>query len=271
MTKFLLTALACAFPLCAQWPAVPDARVPRAKDGKPNLSAPPPRLSGKPDLSGVWQAERPSESEFERVLGPDFLREQIDSDDLSKYSINVFWGLKAGEAPVRPEAIEIMTQRAGQPLPSARCLPHGLPEGLFVYEFKMIQTPDEIVVLFEDGDPPRQIYTDGRPLPRDPQPSWMGYSAAQWEDDTLAVDTTGFNENSWLDASGHPRSETMHIRERYRRADAGHMHVEVTIDDPKYYTKPFTFAAELKLIPDADILEFVCAENEKDLAHAPKP
>lgn len=122
-------------------------------------------------------------------------------------------------------------------------------------------------MLMEDGDPARQIHTDGRSLPPDPQPAWMGYSVGKWEGDTLAVDTTGFNEDSWLDAFGHPRSETMHIRERYTRRDFGHMDLEITIDDPKYYTRPYTFSTQLNLIPYSDVLEFVCAENERDRSH----
>lgn len=126
-------------------------------------------------------------------------------------------------------------------------------------------------MLLGNGDPARQIYTDGRELPRDPQPAWMGYSVAKWEGDTLAVETSGFNENSWLDGSGHPGSEMMHIRERYRRVDFGHMQMELTIDDPKFYTRPFTFTVGFNLIPDSDVPEFVCTENEKDFAHMAKP
>jgi hypothetical protein len=123
------------------------------------------------------------------------------------------------------------------------------------------------VTLFEDGDPARQIHTDGRALPKDPQPSWMGYSVGKWEGDTLIVETIGFNEMGWLDIDGHPRSESTRIRETYHRRDFGHMDLEVTIEDPKYYTRPFTVRTTLNLIPDSDVLENVCAENEKDRAH----
>ena len=126
-------------------------------------------------------------------------------------------------------------------------------------------------MLLGDGDPPRQIHTDGRSLPQDPQPSWIGYSVGKWQGDTLAVDTIGFNEESWLDLFGHPRSELMRIRESYRRRDFGHMDLEVTLEDPKYYTRPFTFKTGLNLIPDSDVLEFVCGENEKDRIHTEKP
>ena len=122
-------------------------------------------------------------------------------------------------------------------------------------------------MLAEDGDPPRQIYTDGRSMPKDPQPSWMGYSVGQWQGDTLAVETVGFTDKSWLDGAGNPRSESMRITERYHRGDFGHMELDMTFDDPKYYTRPFTLKVNLRLIPDSDILEFVCGENEKDQAH----
>jgi hypothetical protein len=258
-------------PLAAQWLNYPDARIPHKKNGTPNLTAPAPRRDGKPDLSGVWQAERTPISEYTRVLGDNIAYLQIDLNDASKYALDIFWGLKRAEQPLRPEAVERMKQLASQGPPAARCLPTGVPTGLFFYPFKTIQTPGEIVVLFGEGDPPRQIYTDGRSLPADPQPSWMGYSVGKWEGDTLAVETNGFTDASWLDGSGHPRSEQMRIRELYHRRDVGHMDLEVTFEDPKYYTRPFTIKTGLDLIPDSDILEFVCAENEKDRAHMGKP
>ncbi len=258
-------------PLAAQWLNYPEAGTPRDKDGKPNLTAAAPRMNGRPDLSGVWQAERTPESEFTRVLGNDLVKVQVDLNDVTKHAMNVFWGLKPEEQPLRPEAVAILKQRRGTEGPASHCLPAGLPESLFIYGFKMIQAPREIVMLLGDGDPPRQIHTDGRSLPKDPQPAWMGYSAGQWQGDTLAVETVGFNEASWVDGFGHPRSESMHMLERYRRRDFGHMDLEITIDDPKYYTRPFTLKTQLNLIPDSDVLELVCAENEKDEAHTKKP
>jgi hypothetical protein len=133
-----------------------------------------------------------------------------------------------------------------------------------------MQAPQEIVMLSETADPPRQIYTDGRSLPKDPEPSWRGYSVGRWEGDTLVVETAGFTERSWLDAFGHPRSESMRITERYRRRDFGQIDLEVIFEDPKYYTKPFQLQAGLTLIPDSDVFEFVCQENEKDLVHLKK-
>jgi len=257
-------------PLAAQWLNYPDARTPRTKDGKPNLTAPAPRINGKPDLSGVWQAERTPRSEFARVLGNNFANVQVDFNDITKQAMNVFWGLKPEEEPLRLEAVAILKQRANVQGPPAACLPTGIPAGIFIYSFQIIQAPREIVVLTENGDPARQIHTDGRSLPDDPQPSWMGYSVGKWQGDTLAVETIGFNEASWVDLFGHPRSESMRIREAYRRRDFGHIDLEVTMEDPKYYTRPFTVKTQLNLISSGDVLEFVCGENEKDRAHSPR-
>jgi hypothetical protein len=257
-----------AFLAAGQWINYPDARIPRTKDGKPNLTAPAPRVNGKPDLSGLWEPEPTPVSEFNRVLGEAFTREQVDHDILAKYVYDVFWGLKPDEEPLRPEAVAIMKQPAD---PNAsRCLPDGLPASLFILYFKIVQTPREIVMLMGNGSPPRQIHTDGRALPEDPQPAWMGYSVAKWEGDTLAVDTTGFTEKSPLDFFRHPRSESLHLRERYRRRDFGHLDLELTIDDPKYYTRPYTLRAAFNFAGEDDVLEYVCTENEKDDAHLGK-
>src|SRR5256886_5143819 len=163
----------------AQWVNYPDARIPRTKDGKPNLTAPAPRVNGKPDVSGLWQAERTPESEYDSVLGKGFTALQVDTHDITKYVLNVFWGMKAEEEPLRPEAASILKHRQVSPLeyPHTQCLPGGIPLALLVFTFKIIQTPHEIVMLSETADPPRQIHTDGRPLPKDPNPTWMGYSA----------------------------------------------------------------------------------------------
>jgi hypothetical protein len=270
MHKSALLLLTLSFPLAAQWTSYRDPQTP-LRNGKPDLTAPAPRTNARPDLSGVWQVEPTPLSEMTSILGSDFANLQIDINDVGKYYINAFWGLKADQEPLRPEARAIMKQRANVPSPTARCLPAGIPGGLFIYAFKMIQTPREIVMLPESGDPPRQIYIDGRGLPQNPQPSWSGYSVARWQGDTLVVETTGFNPESWLDGFGHPRSETMRITESYRRRDFGHMDLEVNIDDPAYYTHSFGFKAQLKLIADGDVIEYICTENEKDRIHIAKP
>ena len=260
----LAGALTCAH---AQWLNYPHPRTPHTRDGKPNLSAPAPRLNGKPDLSGVWVAQGDvPESGVLDTGGGDFA--------LSKYAFNILADFKPEEAPMRPEARAILQQREqghGKDSPSSHCLSHGIPLINALLPFKMIQTRVEIVMLIEDNNPPRQIYLDGRKLPRDPQPSWMGYSSGSWRGDTLVVGTIGFNDRIWLDTAGHPQSEAMHLTERFHRRDFGHMDLEMTLDDPKYYTRPFTIKLGLMLIPDSDVLESVCAENEKDRIHLDRP
>jgi hypothetical protein len=249
----------------AQWLTQRDPRIPRTADGKPNLAAPTPRLSGRPDLSGVWLAERTPAAEFTQALGPQFTQLQIDYTDITKNFVNVFWGMPPGAGPLRSEAGAILKQRlsSGEEFQGAACLPASVPATMNVLPFKMIQTPQQIVVVFENGDPVRQIHTDGRSLPKDPNPSWMGYSVGRWENDTLVVETIGITTRAWLDALGHPRSEDMRIIERYRRRDVGHMDYEVLLDDPKFYTRPFGYKTTMSLLPDTDLLEYICTENQK--------
>ena len=258
-------AVTCAH---GQWLKYPDKRIPRMKDGKPNLTAPAPRLNGKPDVSGLWQAERTPESEYNAVLGAGFTAMQPDTSEITKNVVNLFWGVKPEDEPLRPEAAAILKHRrqSNFEYPYVRCLPNGVPLALLIRTFKIIHTPQEIVMFSETADLPRQIHLDGRPLPKSPDPTWMGYSVGHWEGDALVIDTTGLNDRSWLDASGHPRSESMHITERYHRRDFGHMDLEITFDDPTYYTRPFTLKTGLMLVPDSDLLEYVCTENEKDRA-----
>jgi hypothetical protein len=273
MTKYIALLLALvSLPLSAQWLDHRDPRTARTKDGKPNLAAPAPRLNNKPDLSGLWQAERTPEREYTSVLGNGFVGLQVDLHDINKFVLNVLWGLKPEEEPLTPEGAAAYKRHQATPQQWAhtQCLPASIPADMFVMTFKMLQTPQEIVMLTELNSPPRQIYTDGRQLSKDPEPSWMGYSVGNWEGDTLVVETNGFNERAWLDAFGHPRSEQMHVTERYRRRDFGHMDLEFTFNDPKYYTRSFGLKTLLRLIPDSDLSEYVCTENERDRAHLGK-
>jgi hypothetical protein len=262
VAALVTAALAC---LEAQSLKYHDPGIPRSKDGQPNLSAPAPRLNGKPDLSGVWQAERTPVSEFVRVLGPGLPAIQPDLNDITKHVLNVLWDLPPAEWPIRPEAAALTAERqkSGRDFPTAYCQPGSVPASMLILDFKMIQAAREIVVLPGNGDPARQIYIDGRSLPKDPEPSWMGSSVGHWQGETLVIDTTGFKDSAWLDGFGHPRSEGMHITERYRRRDFGHMDLEMSFDDPKYYTKPFGFKTTLTLLPDTDVLEYVCTENQR--------
>ncbi len=259
----------------AQWLNYPTPGTPRTSDGKPNLTARAPRASnGKPDLSGVWHVEATPLAEHKRLFGDDVDNVSVPGMEIatiSKYAINILLDYKPGEVQMTPEAEAIMRPRrpgGTEELPSTHCLPIGIPLAMLLSEVtKIVQTPGLTLIMLEDDGLTRQIYTDGRKLPVDPSPSWLGYSVGKWEGDTFVVDTSGFNDKSWVDLIGHPRSEAMHMTERYRRRDFGHMDVELTFDDPKMYTKPFTVKVTQLLQADSDILEYVCAENEKDSHH----
>jgi len=253
-----------------QWLNYPEKHTPRLKNGKPNLSAPVPRaLDGKLDLSGVWRTEFAPPSEHSNTF-------DIPGDhpsEFSKYFFNVMADYKDDKALMRPEGMEMMRKnRAIQgDSPQSRCLPMSIPavEILSYTPMKIIQARRETMIIYELDSTFRQIHTDGRWLPKDPQPSWMGYSVGRWEGDAFVVDTAGFNDKSPLDGSGHPRSETTHLIERFHRRDFGHMDIEFTVDDPTMYTKSFSFKVKELLEPDSDVLETICNENERDRAHLP--
>lgn len=255
----------------AQWLNFPAPGTPRTRDGKPNLTAPAPRSSdGKPDLSGVWQTELvdPRDS----VLGENFPF-AVPGDDprtFNKYFFNILADFKPEEAPMRPEAAELLRKNGTTAItPTSSCLPLSIPgaDMLSYSPFKIIQTRGVTVVLYEGPNSYRQIYTDGRKLPADPNPTWLGYSVGHWERDTFVVDSAGFNDKARLDGRGHPRSEALRLQERFHRRDFSHLDVQITVDDPKLYTKPFTVKVTEILLPDSDVLESVCNENEKDRAH----
>jgi hypothetical protein len=252
-------------PTKAQWINYPTPRMPRTADGKPNLSAPAPRAAdGKPDLSGLWRAEPAGAVEVTRMFGDltPFIVPGDDPSQFSKYFLNILSDFKPGEEPIRPNRPgALATQPKRNP-----CLPSlFLTSQLIDAGFKLIQTPDEIVILYAAWNF-RQIYMDGRKPPADPQPLWWGYSVGTWEGDKLVVDTTGFNDKTSL-GLGHSHSDALRLIERFRRRDFGHMDVEVTIDDPKIYTKPFTIKFTELLLPDSDVMEYVCEENEQDVQH----
>jgi hypothetical protein len=232
-------------PAPAQWLKLTLPGTPRTPDGKPDLNALPPRThDGKVDLSGIWVVAT------------------------GKYLANL--AVDGVDVPFRPEAAALYKRRQetnGIGRPTERCLPHAVPDAALVpYPFKIIQTPQQLVLLFEPFIDYRQIFTDGRGLPKDPQPTWMGYSVGRWDGDSLVVDSTGFNDQTWLDDGGHPHSDALHVVERFRRTAFGRMELEITIDDPKMYTKAWTAKVPYMLVPDTELIEYVC-ENEKDLAH----
>jgi hypothetical protein len=258
----------------AQWLNYPTPGTPLKPDGSPNLSAKAPRArNGKPDLSGVWVIEPPPAGEIERLYG-DQGAAVVAGDDprtFSKYWANILIDFKPGEEPIRPEAAALtLKHRETLDSPTSHCLPISLPiRDLTPFPFKIFQTPEAIVILYEADGAARQIHTDGRKLPVDPHPSWMGYSTGKWEGDTLVVDTAGFNDVGWLDARGHPRSEALHVQERFHRRDFGHLDMQATVEDPNVLTRPVTIKFTELLVPNSDILENFCAEGERDRTHMP--
>ena len=269
-TAWLLIALVAA-PLYvnAQWAVYRDPTIPRTQDDKPNLSAPAPRLNGKPDLSGIWQAESAPVAEIQQFLLPGGIN-GLGEDLPSKYFFSVFADFPPSQEPMRPE-VRAQLPKGPPPVPPSLCLLPTLPlEDLVPAPFKIVQTPRLTMVLYEADTVYRQIFSDGRALPPDPQPSWLGYSVGKWSGDAFVVDTVGFNDKAPLDLLGHPRSEALRLTESFRRRDFGHMDVQMTIDDPKIYTKSVTILVKHRLVPDTELLESFCNENEKDLARFPK-
>jgi hypothetical protein len=247
-------------PAFAQWANNSASSLPRTRDGKPNLSAPAPKApDGKIDLSGVWLAD----------ADPNGKPQGVENQVFPKYFINIAADLKQDAVPFQPSAQALFIQRLqnrGKDAPAAHCKPSGVPNLNSVpLPYKIVQTPRLILILYEENTVFRQIFLDGRQPVKDPEPRWMGYSSGKWEGETLVVDTVGFNDQSWLDGMGHPHTESMHLIERFRRRDTGHLEVEVTIDDPKAYTRPITYTQKTTILPDEDLLEYFCTENEKDL------
>jgi hypothetical protein len=244
----------------AQWLNQPMAGAPRTADGKVNMTGPAPRLNGKPDLSGVWQVQGEP-----RNPGGLFGLGEFEN---SRYFRDVLADFKRGEEPLTAAGAQVLGRNAPRNLtgnPSVNCLPDGVPHADLLPEpFKIIQTPGVIVMLYEVETTFRQIFTDGRKQLVDPSPTWMGYSVGKWDDDTLVVETAGFNDLSWLDARGHGHSTEMRVEERFKRRDYGHLDLTVTITDPKMFTKPITFSVVEELMADTDLLEHYCLENEKD-------
>src|SRR5262245_54654928 len=279
-TGFLLVFLTLVSTIVhAQWVNYAPPGTPRTRDGKINLQAPTPRaMDGKPDLSGVWYHERTSVAEMKRLYGPiidDAVKVDVPGMEIGtqhKYAFNIFVDYKPEEMPLRPKTAELV-RRAAERDPSNVCSEvAGFPlAGLLSEPIKIVQSPRLTMVLYELDNLHRQIYTDGRKLPQEfALPAYMGYSVGHWERDTLVVDTAGFNDKTPLDIMGHPHSEALRIVERFHRRDFGHLDVEMTFGDPEMYTKPFTIKVPHDLLPDSDIFEMFCNENEKDREHLKK-
>ena len=241
--RIILALLLMTASSSAQWLNYPTAGIPRTPDGKPNLSAPAPKQAdGKPDLSGLWQPAA-------ILIG------------------DIAANLKPGSVPFQPWAEELYKKRVASNSkddPTAACIVGGVPRSdLVPYPFKVLHAPGMLVVLYEAVHSYRQIFSDGREFPKDMNPSWFGYSVGKWEGDTLVVESRGFNDRGWLDNFGKPATDALHVTERFRRKDFGHMDIEITIDDPKAYTKPWTVNLPLILRPDTELLEYICNENNK--------
>ena len=249
--------LAPALP--AQWLHYQTAAAPRTADGKPNLTAQAPKTSdGKPDFSGMWQAADP-------LPCNDVTRICTDLPITVQFG-NLADGLKDG-LPYTQWARDAMKQRAGTD-PYTHCITPGGPRmHLLPTMKKVVQTPQLMVILDEYNASYRQIFTDGRPLPEDPQPAWNGYSSAHWDGDRLVVDTIGFRDDQWLDARGNPLTNAARVTEQFRRPNFGTL--EITINDPKAYTRPWTVMVKQTAVPDTEMLDSICLENEKDLPHLP--
>jgi hypothetical protein len=246
--KIVFLGIISVLTAAAQWPTVKTPGIPRLANGQPNLTAPTPKTAdGKPDLSGIWE--------------PNGI----------KYLINIAADLKPADVPFTPEAQSLYKMRVetmGKDDPDARCLPSGMPrKDAITSPYKILQSPGLLVFLYESRTTFRQVFLDGRALPKDVQPTWDGYSVGHWEGDTLVVETTGMNGLTWLDSNGHPLSDAMRLTEKFKRPDFGHMEIEITIDDPKNYTRPWTVKENPHLLADTELIEYICNENEKDLKH----
>lgn len=233
-TAFALSVLPTT--ASGQWLELALPNTPRTSDGKPNLSAPAPRLpDGRPDLSGIWQRTRS----------------------------NILRGV---DIPMLPWTKGFVAERLannGKDNPEGFCLPQGTPEQMLtILPWKVIHTPGVTLILLEQWADYRQIFTDGRALPEIRKPSWLGYSVGRWDGDTFVAETAGLNDVSWLGNDGWPRTEAMRITERFRRINFGSLEVQFTFDDPKAYTRPWSVTGSFQLLPDTEIMEYIC-ENQK--------
>ena len=241
----LILAALTSPPVAAQWLDLPTPGLPRTADGKPDLTAAAPKLpDGKPDLSGIW--ERSSLRYYNNIAA------DLTPADVQPWAETLF---QRRRADLGKDSMEV------------RCLPYGPAATTTPYaHIKVVQTSTLILMLLDDLTY-RQIHLDGRQLPVDPNPSWMGYSVGRWEGDTLIVQSNGFTDQSWLDYDGHPHTEALRVTERYRRRDIGHLDLDVTFEDPGAYNRPWTVSVPLELLPDTELLEYVCDENEKSTVH----
>lgn len=260
--RLILAALAMfSLPAAAQWLDTPTPNVPHTADGKPDLGAPAPRTAdGKPDFSGIW---------WSADLLPECTEDEcIPQAGLPADQLNIGRSLPSGLLPYQPWAAGLVAERTANGAkddPHAHCLPPNFPRGFsFPQYIKLLQLPNLVVILHEFNASYRQIFLDGRALPVDPNPYWQGYSTGHWEGDALVVESNGFRDDLWLDLNGSPLTSAARVTERFRRPSFGTLQVEVTVDDPKAYTKPWTVTLTQRIVLDTDLIEEICLENERD-------
>jgi hypothetical protein len=279
----ILGATLASTQLAAQWLKYPTVGVPHKADGKVDMSAPTPRLAdGKPDFSGVWATGEPNVRQTGNLSSPKEApspRQPQSPNDtpvdpsairVSRQMANIGVDLPGG-LPYQPWLVPIVKERTdnlAKDDPHIRCLPdnflraYGLPHLL-----KFVHTPNLLVVLNEMNAGYRQVFTDARPLPEDPTPTWQGYSSGKWSGDTLVIDTIGFRDDTWIDWNGSVLTESAKVREQIRRPDFGHLEIQVTVDDPEAYTKPWTVTLRQRIVVDTDLIDEICLENEQSLKH----
>ena len=246
-----------------QWLKYPTDGVPKNADGTPNRTAPTPRLpNGKPDFSGLWHATNPARC---GGGGSQFIEcgNEIGGSPLGG---NLGRNLPEG-LPYQPHAAKLAKERRADDSrddPHVRCLPDNPPRAWTLPHLtKIMQTPKQLALLYEVNAMYRQIFTDGRPFPEDPTPTWNGYSVGAWEGDALVVRTQGFRDDLWIDTGGSPMSDIAKMTERITRPKYGTLNIELTIDDPKNYTKPFTVSLSQHIELDTELVDEFCLENEK--------
>jgi hypothetical protein len=271
--------------LAAQWFKYPSPGVPRKADGKVDMSAPTPRMAdGKPDFSGIWMtgdafdrrgnglstpkdlAPARDPQSFKEAETPGEPTAIVGSRQMANLGIDLPGGL-----PYQPWLVPIVKQRTdnlAKDDPHIRCLTdnfiraYGMPHLL-----KFVHSPGLLVTLYENTAGYRQVFTDARPLPKDPNPTLQGYSSAKWSGDTLVVDTIGFRDDTWIDWNGSVLTQAAKVREQIRRPNFGHLEVQVTVDDPKAYTKPWTVTLRQRIVVDTELIDEICLENEQSLQH----
>jgi hypothetical protein len=244
----------------AQWINYPTPGIPRLENGRPNLDAPAPlAIDGKPSLAGMWRVEK--------LLPCDDVRRMCTDLPISQQFGNI-GSLVPGGLPYQDSSKQKMASRGIADDPYTRCHTPGGPRMLLLpFMKKVVQTPELIVLLNEYNTSYRQVFLDGRPLPDDPNPTWNGYSVGRWDGDTLVVESIGYRDDQWLDAAGSPLTNSAKVIERFRRPNFGHMQVEITVDDRKAYSRPWTTTVDLISVTDTEMLDSNCWENEKDVPH----